>query len=39
MSSHTSDAASIRSDLKIIVIGSSGAGKTSYVNQWTKNII
>ena len=27
MSSHTSDAASIRSDLKIIVIGSAGAGK------------
>jgi small GTP-binding protein len=29
---------SIRSDLKIIVIGSSGAGKTSFVNKWTKNI-
>ena len=27
-----------RSDLKIIVIGSSGTGKTSYVNKWTKNI-
>ena len=38
MSNRPSDAASIRSDLKIIVIGSSGAGKTSYVNQWTKNI-
>ena len=25
-------------DLKIIVIGKSGAGKTSYVNKWTKNI-
>ena len=24
-------------DLKIIVIGKSGAGKTSYVNKWTKN--
>ena len=38
MSSRPSDAESIRSDLKIIVIGSSGAGKTSYVNKWTKNI-
>ena len=25
-------------DLKVIVIGKSGAGKTSYVNKWTKNI-
>ena len=25
-------------DLKIIVIGKSGTGKTSYVNKWTKNI-
>ena len=24
-------------DLKIIVIGKSGAGKTSYVNKWVKN--
>ena len=38
MSSRPSDAASIRSYLKIIVIGSSGACKTNYVNQWTKNI-
>ena len=38
MSSRPSDAESIRSDLKIIVIGSSGAGKTSYVNKWTKNV-
>ena len=38
MDSRPSDAGSIRSDLKIIVIGSSGAGKTSYVNKWTKNI-
>ena len=38
MSLRPSDAESIRSDLKIIVIGSSGAGKTSYVNKWTKNI-
>ena len=38
MSSRPSDVESIRSDLKIIVIGSSGAGKTSYVNKWTKNI-
>jgi len=29
---------SFRSDLKIIVIGTSGTGKTSYVNKWTKNI-
>lgn len=27
-----------RSDLKIIVIGTAGAGKTSFVNQWTKNL-
>ena len=26
------------SDLKIIVVGKSGTGKTSYVNKWTKNI-
>ena len=38
MSARPSDVESIRSDLKIIVIGSSGTGKTSYVNKWTKNI-
>ena len=38
MRSRPSDVESIRSDLKIIVIGSSGTGKTSYVNKWTKNI-
>ena len=38
MSARPSDAESIGSDLKIIVIGSSGTGKTSYVNKWTKNI-
>ena len=27
-----------RSDLKIIVIGSSGTDKTQFVNRWTKNI-
>ena len=27
-----------RTDLKIIVIGASGTGKTSFVNKWTKNI-
>ena len=27
-----------RSDLKIIVSGNSGTGKTSLVNKWTKNI-
>lgn len=26
------------SDLKIIVVGDSGTGKTSFVNKWTKNI-
>ena len=25
-------------DLKIIVIGSSGTNKTQFVNRWTKNI-
>ena len=38
MSARPSDVESIRSDLKIIVIGSTGTGKTSYVNKWTKNI-
>ena len=28
----------MRTDLKIIVIGTSGTGKTSFVNKWTKNI-
>ena len=27
-----------RNDIKIIVIGNSGVGKTSFVNKWTKNI-
>ena len=27
-----------RSDLKIILIGNSGTGKTQFVNRWTKNI-
>lgn len=27
----------IKSDLKIIVVGNSNAGKTSFVNKWTKN--
>ena len=27
----------LTTDLKIIVVGKSGAGKTSYVNKWTKN--
>ena len=31
-------ASQFRSDLKIIVIGTSGTGKTSFVNKWTKNI-
>ena len=29
---------SFRTDLKIIVIGTSGTGKTSLVNKWTKNL-
>ena len=29
---------SFRSDLKIIVIGTSGTGKTSFVTKWTKNV-
>ena len=29
---------STSTDLKIIVIGKSGSGKTSFVNKWTKNI-
>ena len=28
----------MKTDLKIIVIGTSGTGKTSFVNKWTKNI-
>ena len=31
-------ASGFRSDLKIIVIGNSGTGKTSFVNKCTKNI-
>ena len=27
-----------RNDIKIIVIGNSGVGKTSFVNKWAKNI-
>ncbi len=27
-----------KNDIKIIVIGNSGVGKTSFVNKWTKNI-
>jgi len=39
MTTRQSDAGSIRNDLKIIVIGSSGTGKTSFVNKWTKKYI
>jgi Ras-related protein Rab-7A len=28
---------SFGTDLKIIVVGNSGTGKTSFVNKWTKN--
>ena len=38
MAERPSERGSIRNDLKIIVIGSSGAGKTSFVNKWTKNV-
>ena len=38
MSSRPSDVESIKSDFKIIVIGTSGTCKTSFVNKWTKNI-
>ena len=34
----TGQQGAFRSDLKIIVIGTSGTGKTSFVNKWTKNI-
>ena len=30
--------AAATTDLKIMVIGKSGTGKTSYVNKWTKNL-
>ena len=30
-------AQNIRTDLKILVVGKSGVGKTSFVNRWTKN--
>lgn len=34
----TPEKKNIRGDLKIIVIGTAGTGKTSFVNQWTKNV-
>lgn len=33
----SSDRDTYKTDLKIIVVGTSGTGKTSYVNKWTKN--
>jgi small GTP-binding protein len=33
----TSQPKNFRNDLKIIVVGNSGTGKTSFVNKWTKN--
>ena len=38
MAERPSERGSIRNDLKIIVIGSSGAGKTSFVTKWTKTV-
>ena len=28
----------LKNDIKIIVIGAPGTGKTSYVSRWTKNV-
>jgi small GTP-binding protein len=36
-SSNTPQPKNYRNDLKIIVVGNSGTGKTSFVNKWTKN--
>ena len=30
-------AQNVRTDLKILIVGASGAGKTSFVNRWTKD--
>ena len=38
MNARPSERGSLRDDIKIIVIGTAGAGKTSFVNKWTKNI-
>ena len=37
MAGRSQDAKLLQMDLKIIVIGSSGSGKTSFVNKWTCN--
>ena len=37
MSEQESNDKTILGDLKILVVGKSGAGKTSFVNKWTKN--
>jgi Ras and EF-hand domain-containing protein len=36
-SSNSSSQKNFRNDLKIIVVGNSNTGKTSFVNKWTKN--
>jgi small GTP-binding protein len=36
-SSNSASQKNFRNDLKIIVVGNSGTGKTSFVNKWTKN--
>jgi small GTP-binding protein len=36
-SSNSTSQKNFRNDLKIIVVGNSGTGKTSFVNKWTKN--
>lgn len=37
MSSKDESKKEIKGDLKIVVIGNAGTGKTSFVNKWTKN--
>ena len=38
MNARPSERGSLRDDIKIIVIGTAGAGKTSFVNKWTENV-
>jgi len=37
MQNQTGSQKNIKNDFKIIVIGNSGTGKTSFVHKWTKN--